>query len=148
MHLGELIKEYRTHQKLSMQAFADKCDVSKGYIAMLERNVNSKTGEPVVPSIETFIKVSQAMNMPLSELIEKVDENQPINLAAIMGLDVPMEVVPEPTIPSDLTPDEAELLSNYQKLNTTGQTKAQEYVSDLAEQEKYTQVESSLSASA
>ena len=81
MHLGEVIKKYRDeHQKMSMQAFADKCGLSKGYIAMLERNVNSKTGEPVVPSIETFIKVAKAMNMTLDELTDKVDENQPISL--------------------------------------------------------------------
>lgn len=37
MHLGEVIKQYRyDHGKMSMQAFADKCGLSKGYIAMLE----------------------------------------------------------------------------------------------------------------
>ena len=81
MHIGEVIKKYRyDHGKMSMQAFADKCGLSKGYIAMLERNKNSKTGDPVVPSVETFIKVAKAMNMTLSELADIVDENQPIAL--------------------------------------------------------------------
>ena len=80
MHLGDIIKKYRVDNNLSMQAFADKCGLSKGYIAMLERNVNSKTGEPVIPSIETFIKTAKALNMTLSELLELVDENQPIIL--------------------------------------------------------------------
>ncbi len=80
MHLGEVIKEYRDNNDLSMQAFADRCEVSKGYIAMLERNVNSKTGSPVVPSIETFIKVARAMHISLSELINMVDENQPVGI--------------------------------------------------------------------
>ena len=80
MYLGELIKKYRQEHDLSMQTFADRCGVSKGYIAMLEKNVNSKTGEPVVPSIETFIKVAGAMNIPLAKLVDMVDENQPVNL--------------------------------------------------------------------
>lgn len=81
MHLGEIIKEYRfEHGKMSMQTFADKCGLSKGYIAMLERNVNSKTGEPVIPSLETFMKVAHAMNMTLDELLSAVDENQPVSL--------------------------------------------------------------------
>lgn len=78
MHLGEVIKKYRTNHVMSMQAFADKCNLSKGYIAMLEHNKNSKTGDPVVPSIETFIKVADAMNISLDILSEMVDENQPI----------------------------------------------------------------------
>lgn len=83
MHLGEVIKQYRyDHGKMSMQAFADKCGLSKGYIAMLERNKNSKTGEPVVPSVETFAKVAYAMNITLEQLSQMVDENQPISLSA------------------------------------------------------------------
>lgn len=77
MYLGEVIHEYRKKHRLSMQTFADICDLSKGYIAMLEKNVNSKTGAPIVPSIETFIKVANAMNITLDQLMEKVDENHP-----------------------------------------------------------------------
>lgn len=83
MNLGEVIKKYRyDHGKMSMQTFADKCGLSKGYIAMLERNINSKTGEPVTPSVETFIKVAAAMNMNLNELTNIVDENQPVALTS------------------------------------------------------------------
>lgn len=82
MHLGDVIKQYRhDHGKMSMQAFADKCGLSKGYIAMLERNKNSKTGEPVVPSVETFAKVADAMGITLDEISKMVDENQPISLS-------------------------------------------------------------------
>ena len=82
MHLGDVIKKYRNeHGKMSMQAFADKCGLSKGYIAMLERNRNSKTGEPVIPSVETFMKVASAMKISLDELSSMVDENQPIALS-------------------------------------------------------------------
>ena len=88
MHLGEVIKKYRNDHDLSMQAFADRCELSKGYIAMLERNVNSKTGEPVIPSVETFMKVANAMTISFVGLMELVDENQPISLPASKELKV------------------------------------------------------------
>ena len=38
MTLGELIKEYRSKNNLSMDAFADKSGISKAYISLLEKN--------------------------------------------------------------------------------------------------------------
>ena len=99
MHLGEVIKKYRyDHARMSMQTFADKCGLSKGYIAMLERNINSKTGEPVVPSVETFLKVAKAMNISLDELSKMVDENQPISL---MEHDLPDSI--KQSVPSNIS---------------------------------------------
>ena len=81
MHLGEVIKDYRSkNDNMSLQAFADKANLSKGYIAMLERNVNPTTGEAIIPSVETFIKTAKAMNMSLENLLSIVDENQPISV--------------------------------------------------------------------
>jgi len=47
--------------------------------------------------------------------------------------------VTDPTapVPTTLLPDEASLIDDYRKLNSTGKEKASEYVSDLAEQDKY-----------
>lgn len=148
MHLGEVIKEFRQNNDLSMQAFADKCNVSKGYIAMLERNINSKTGEPVVPSIETFIKASRAMNIPLNDLIDMVDENQPVNLVSSKSLDFSTINEDSPVDSKlSLSQDETALLDDYQKLNASGRQKAREYITDLTEQKKYTEdTESSASA--
>lgn len=140
MHLGEVIKEFRKNHDLSMQAFADKCNVSKGYIAMLEKNINSKTGEPVVPSIETFIKASRAMNIPLNDLIDMVDENQPVNLVSSKSLDIPTNNEDFPIdVSTPLSPEESSLLDEYQKLNTVGRQKAREYIADLADNKKYTE---------
>lgn len=101
MHLGDVIKKYRyEHERMSMQTFADKCGLSKGYIAMLERNINSKTGEPVVPSVETFLKVAKAMNISLDDLSKIVDENQPISL---MENDL-QDVIKQNTPPNLSTP--------------------------------------------
>lgn len=37
MKLGELLKSYRTEHKLSMDAFCELSDLTKGYISMLEK---------------------------------------------------------------------------------------------------------------
>lgn len=123
MYLGELIKKYRHEHDLSMQTFADKCGVSKGYIAMLEKNINSKTGEPVVPSIETFIKVAGAMSIPLAKLVDMVDENQPINLERSVHLEEKLEELADKKfrnqkiseILAQLTDDELDELIDYTK---------------------------------
>lgn len=78
MYLGELIREYRKKHDLSMQAFSDRANLSKAYINQLENNRNPKTGDPIVPSIETFYKVAAAMSIPVDELLNAVDENQPL----------------------------------------------------------------------
>ena len=59
MTLGEIIKKYRTENKVSMEYVAKQCGITKGYVAMLEKNVNSKTGRPVKPTVETIAKVSK-----------------------------------------------------------------------------------------
>lgn len=46
MHLGEIIKKYREeHDNMSMDAFALRSGLSKGYISMLESNKNPRTGK-------------------------------------------------------------------------------------------------------
>ena len=85
MFLGQIIKKYRNEHNLTLQAFANKCGLSKGYIAMLEKNYNSKTKEPIVPSSATFCKVADAMNITLEDLLNQVDENQPIEISNIVA---------------------------------------------------------------
>ena len=68
MHLGEIIKEYRDKNKLSMDKFAKMANVSKAYISVLERNQRPKTGKPVIPSIPVIKNVAEAMNMSFDDL--------------------------------------------------------------------------------
>ena len=61
-----------------------------------------------------------------------------VSEAWLMGFDVPMErQAVEVSSSSDLRPDEAALLSNYNRLNSLGKDKVNEYVSDLLDNEKY-----------
>lgn len=80
MTLGDLIKNYRDINKLTMQDFADKSGLSKGYISMLEKNRHPQNNKKIIPSIETFGKVAQAMNLSLNDILEAVNSNQLVGL--------------------------------------------------------------------
>ena len=77
MRIGELIKEYCESHGMSYQKFADSCGVSKGYVSMLVRGVNNKTGRPPEVGIKVYKGIADTMGMSLSELLKQVD-NAPL----------------------------------------------------------------------
>lgn len=79
MKLRDLIKNYRDSHDLSQRQFASQCNLSNGYISILEKGVNPKTGKPVTPTILQLKKLADGMAMTLNELFEKVDD-MPISL--------------------------------------------------------------------
>lgn len=81
MTLGELIKKYRNANGLTMQDFATRSGLSKGYISMLEKGKHPQNNKPIVPSIDTFGKVAKAMCISLNELLVMVDDDQLIDLS-------------------------------------------------------------------
>ena len=74
MTLSDLVQEYRREHNLSQRQFASICGLSNGYISMLERNVNPKTGHPVTPSLPALKKISDGMGITLTELFTRVDD--------------------------------------------------------------------------
>lgn len=71
MKLGEIVKNYREENKLSMRDFAKKSGLSSGYISMLEKNRNPRNGKPIIPSIETYDCVANALGISLDELLRR-----------------------------------------------------------------------------
>ena len=74
MLLGMLIKEYRQQNGVTMEEFAKKCGFSKGYISMIERGKNPKTGRPIAPTLKAYDAIAGAMGLTLNELLKKVDD--------------------------------------------------------------------------
>ena len=74
MTLGEFIKAYRDKNNLSQRQFAEKSGVSNGYISMLEKNENPKTGQPLSPSMPVLRKIASAMGMTVNDLSSFVDD--------------------------------------------------------------------------
>lgn len=73
MTLGQIIRAYREENHMSMSDFAKSSGLSKGYISQLENNLNPRTGEPPVPSINSIEKAANGMFMTFDELFSQLD---------------------------------------------------------------------------
>lgn len=74
MTLRDLVKEYRANHDLSQRQFAAVCNLSNGYISMLEKNLNPKTGLPVTPSLPALKKIATGMGITLTDLFTQADD--------------------------------------------------------------------------
>lgn len=80
MYLGDLIKSFREKNKMSQRDFAKLCNLSHTYIAALEKNIDSRTGKPIAPTLDTVKYVAKAMNMPIEDVLHLLDDEQEFNL--------------------------------------------------------------------
>ncbi|HFI0506684.1 TPA: helix-turn-helix domain-containing protein [Streptococcus suis] len=80
MILGDIIKDFRQKNKLTMDSFASLSGLTKGYISMLEKNQHPKTKKALLPTLETLEKVARGMDIDVSELVSLLDSNQEIAL--------------------------------------------------------------------
>ena len=80
MTLGDIIKNYRKNKDISMQDFADKANLSKSYISMLENNKNPSTGLPITPTLPTIKSIASAMGLSFDELFSIIDPDSEISL--------------------------------------------------------------------
>ena len=87
MKLGDLIREYRDSHDLSQRQFANQCDLSNGYISILEKGINPGTGKPVTPTIPQLKKLATGMGMTLSDLFDQADD---------MPIDIASNIIPMP----------------------------------------------------
>lgn len=74
MKLSEIIKNYRKKNKMSMQQLADKSDLSKGYISMLENEFKpSNTNKKIIPSLDVYKKLANGLDIDVNTLLMNVD---------------------------------------------------------------------------
>lgn len=85
MKLGEYIKSYRDDHDMTMDVFAGKCGLTKGYVSMLEKGKNPRSGKEIVPSLETIRKVAVATDVKLDDLIASLGDNHPVALRDSQG---------------------------------------------------------------
>lgn len=78
MTLGEIIKDYRVKNKVSMEAVANRCGLSKGYIAQLEKNVNPKTGRAIKPTADTIVNVCNGLHLDVNKVFDLLDDDYTI----------------------------------------------------------------------
>lgn len=80
MTLGDIIKAYREEHDMSMEEFSKASGISKTYVWMLEKNINSKTGKEIIPTIEYIQKAAKGMFMDFDDLFEMISDNVKIKL--------------------------------------------------------------------
>ena len=80
MKLSEIIIDYRTRMNISQREFSRKCNLSNSYISFLEREINPKTGKPLVPTVEQYGKLAEGMGMTVHHLFELLDDDAPVDL--------------------------------------------------------------------
>lgn len=125
MTLGDIIKKYREENSTTMDQVASLCGITKGYVAMLERNVNSKTGKPVKPTLETILKVCKGLHLDVDEVFDNLDDDYVVRIPG------------RPSSDPALSAPERKLLDNYRSLNQEGQHKLIEYAQDLVDTGRY-----------
>lgn len=69
MNIGEKIKNLRLQNNLTLEELGDRCDLTKGFISQLERELTS-------PSIATLIDILDALGTNLQEFFEKKTKEQ------------------------------------------------------------------------
>ena len=74
MTISEILKQYRNEHNLSQRQFADRCGVSNGYISLLEKGKNPKTGKPVKPTLVNLQKIARTMGITIDELLSSADD--------------------------------------------------------------------------
>ncbi len=73
--IGQRLRNYRTQQNLSQEKLAEMSGCHPTYIGQLERGEKNAT-------IESIEKIASALKIPLSQLFEKIDCNDPKETAA------------------------------------------------------------------
>lgn len=67
--IGQRIRNYRTQQKLSQEKLAELSGCHPTYIGQIERGEKNAT-------LESIEKISSALNIPLSQLFEKLGDRK------------------------------------------------------------------------
>ena len=80
MTLGDIIRNYRANNNITLGEFANACSLSKGYISMLENNINPRNNKPISPTLPSMAKVASGMGIDLDTLLKMLDKKQPVQL--------------------------------------------------------------------
>ena len=93
MKLEEIIRQFREDSNLTMQEFAERCNLSKGYVSMLEKGKHPQSQRRLVPSIDTYAKIANGMQISLDDLFLRLDDNA---LVSLRRDPIPDNIIPIP----------------------------------------------------
>lgn len=102
--LGAVVSGFRTQERMTVEQFAALSGLSVEDVAMLERHLDPKTGQPITPALDVYAAVAKAMGTTTDEL----------RFIANGTRDVPQEQKAS----YQLTDDEEKLIKVYRRLPT------------------------------
>ncbi|MFO7963831.1 MAG: XRE family transcriptional regulator [Desulfobacterales bacterium] len=73
MNIGPMIRRHRKDRRLTLKTVAAKAGISEGFLSQVENNVNS-------PSVDTLIKVCNAIGINAGDLLNKAENQQKLNV--------------------------------------------------------------------
>ena len=79
MFIGEIIKQYRITNHISQRAFAARTSLSPSYINTLEKIYNPKTKKPYSITTDVAKEISNALFIPMEQLLAMLDDTQESN---------------------------------------------------------------------
>ncbi|WP_422487199.1 helix-turn-helix domain-containing protein [Gudongella sp. DL1XJH-153] len=69
MNIGEKIKAIRVRKNLTQEELADRCELTKGFISQVERDLTS-------PSIATLVDILEGLGTNLKDFFNEADEEK------------------------------------------------------------------------
>ena len=69
MKIGEKIRRLRTTKEMTQEELANRCELSKGFISQLERDLTS-------PSIATLIDIMECLGTNLKDFFDEVEDEK------------------------------------------------------------------------
>ena len=69
MDIGSKIKELRITNSLTQEELGDRCEITKGYVSQIERNLTS-------PSIQTLMDIVEALGTDLNDFFSQNKEEK------------------------------------------------------------------------
>jgi len=118
MKLSEVVYKYRKQNGLSMDEMAVRCNLSKGYISLIEKGINAQTNAPIQPKGITLAKLAKGMNLKLDDFIK------------LLGQDESFDFL--------LTAQEDNMMAYFRQLNSLGKEIALNQVRLLANTKELT----------
>jgi len=71
LRIGDIVRQFRENNGLSLREFADRAKLSHAYIDKLESGIDPRTQKPVTPTIRTIELLAVAMGLTTERLMEK-----------------------------------------------------------------------------
>lgn len=79
MTLGQIIRAYRSDNKVTLKEFAAKAGISIAYVSLLELGRQTH-GKKVSPSLNVYYGCANAMGLSIDELLVQIDDDELITL--------------------------------------------------------------------